>query len=56
MKLTFRGNRYEASNNDIVTVETNQTAQFRGHDYKVRTAPQAANRNNAELTYRGVHY
>ena len=56
MKLTFRGNRYEASNDGIFTVETNQTAQFRGHEYKVRTALQTANRNNADLTYRGVHY
>ena len=56
MKLIFRGNSYNAPANEALTVETNQTAQFRGNAYKVRAAQQPASRNNAELTYRGVNY
>lgn len=36
MKLTYRGQDYEANQVHVDTVETDTTAKYRGQSYKVR--------------------
>ena len=58
MQLHFMGQTYFASNNQVATVATEQTATFKGQKYQVRVPVQTAKSqlNPQVRKYRGVTY
>jgi Domain of unknown function (DUF4278) len=56
MQLTYRGITFQATQNDVETVETNLTAKFRGTVYHVRRPVTVPNNTLHRLVYRGVGY
>lgn len=55
MTLTFLGQRYESTCNEIASVETEVTGKYRGNPVKIAAA-RAAAPAHVRLTYRGTSY
>lgn len=56
MKLTYRGQSYEASTPAIEASSTGEFATFMGRPYARKQFTVAQRHQTDELTYRGVHY
>ena len=56
MQLTYRGQSYSTSHNQIETIATEHTARFRGHSYLLRRPVKTVNSQLGIRKYRGVVY
>lgn len=55
MTLTFLGQRYESTCNELTSVETDLTGKYRGNPVKI-SAARVATPAHVRLTYRGASY
>ena len=56
MQLTYRGQTYSSSDNQIQTIPTEYTAHFLGQSYTPRRPVQTSNSQLGLRKYRGIAY
>jgi len=55
MTLTFLGQRYESTCNEVAAVETELAGKYRGNPVKI-SASRVSSPAHVRLTYRGASY
>ena len=56
MQLTYRGQTYSSSDNQIKTIPTEHTAHFLGQSYTPRRPVKTSNSQLGLRKYRGIAY